>query len=305
MKCENLAQRVKDLRKRKGFSQEELGKISGLSLRTIQRIENGETKPTGETLKRLSNSLDITRDELFNWGVKKASLKKTFKTKFDYCHIFEDKIVLTKSPEIKDLVADYTKSINYFFKTLMVFFISIPIFTALSVFMYYDGKLGISLFSGAFAFFFLVMSFYSMLFTSGTSVIKTHTIIKIKFKKKLFNIIEIKYNDSGRVKRRGLIIENDKIDSTLNLLKQEGLIKEKDIDYNYGKIKHYSYIVSFVLIFILIQILPTLFFDFLPKTERSLAGSGVLILIISFGLLSYMLQYPIRSLLKKKHKLTS
>ena len=72
-------------------------------------------------------------------------MERTFKTTFEYCHIFDDKIVLTKTPEIKDLVADYAKSINDFFKTLMVFFIGIPIFTALSVIMYYEGKLGLSL----------------------------------------------------------------------------------------------------------------------------------------------------------------
>ena len=53
MKNKNLSKKVKELRKRKGFSQEELAENSGLSLRTIQRIENGETEPTGETLKRI------------------------------------------------------------------------------------------------------------------------------------------------------------------------------------------------------------------------------------------------------------
>ena len=300
MKRKNLAQAVKDLRKRKGFSQEELAEISGLSLRTIQRIENGETKPTGETLKRISNALDISPDKLFDWSIKETFLKKTFKTKFEYCHIFEDKVILTKTPEIKDLVADYAKSINDFFKTLMVFLISIPIFTALSIFMYYDGKLGLSLFSGAFAFFFLVMSFYSMLFTSGIPIIKRDAITKVKFKKNLLNTIEIKYKDFGRIKKRGFIVEDDQIDSTLNLLKQEGLLMEKDIDYNYKKVKQYSIIISFILIYILVQILPTHFFNFLPKAERFLAVSGVFLLILSFGLLSYMLQYPIRIFLRKK-----
>jgi transcriptional regulator with XRE-family HTH domain len=48
----NLAERVKELRNRKGISQELLAEQSGLSLRTIQRIENNETVPRGETLKR-------------------------------------------------------------------------------------------------------------------------------------------------------------------------------------------------------------------------------------------------------------
>jgi len=305
MKHGILAQAVRDLRKEKGFSQKELGNISGLSLRTIQRIENGETNPTGETLKRLSNSLDISPDELLDWKVKKASLKVTFKTKFDYCHIFEDKIVITKTPETKDLVADYSKSVNDFFKTLMVFFISIPIFTAISIFMYYDEKFGISISSGAFAFFFLIMAFYSMLFTSGTSIIKKNTIIKIKVKKRslgTLSTIQINYKDFGRIKRRGLIVENNQFDTTLNILKHEGLLKEQDIDYNNGKVKKYSLIISIILIWIMIHILPTFFFDFLPRSERSLAGSGVFILMISFALLSYMIRYAIRCFINKKHK---
>ena len=38
-----LGLRIKELRKQKGMSQEFLAEESGLSLRTIQRIENGET----------------------------------------------------------------------------------------------------------------------------------------------------------------------------------------------------------------------------------------------------------------------
>lgn len=69
MKNRNLAKRVKELRKRKGFSQEKLTELSGLSLRTVQRIENGKTEPTGDTLKKLSIALNITPDELVDWTI--------------------------------------------------------------------------------------------------------------------------------------------------------------------------------------------------------------------------------------------
>lgn len=64
-----LSKRVKELRNRKGLSQEQLAKNSGLSLRTIQRIENGETEPRGETLKRLMNALDAAPDDLMDWNI--------------------------------------------------------------------------------------------------------------------------------------------------------------------------------------------------------------------------------------------
>ena len=64
-----LSRRVKELRNRKGLSQEQLAENSGLSLRTIQRIENGETEPRGETLKRLMNALDAAPDDIMDWSI--------------------------------------------------------------------------------------------------------------------------------------------------------------------------------------------------------------------------------------------
>jgi transcriptional regulator with XRE-family HTH domain len=63
----DLAKRVKDLRTRKGLSQEQLADISGLSLRTIQRIENGKTLPRGDSLKRLAVALQVSQDEIIDW----------------------------------------------------------------------------------------------------------------------------------------------------------------------------------------------------------------------------------------------
>ncbi|WBX72318.1 helix-turn-helix domain-containing protein [Tenacibaculum retecalamus] len=66
----HLAIRVKELRNQKGISQEFLAEESGLSLRTIQRIEKGESNPTGESLKRLANALNVSPDELIDWSIK-------------------------------------------------------------------------------------------------------------------------------------------------------------------------------------------------------------------------------------------
>jgi transcriptional regulator with XRE-family HTH domain len=56
--------KVKSSRARLGFSQEELAQRTGLSLRTIQRIENGETTPRGDSLRRLHEALGISMEEL-------------------------------------------------------------------------------------------------------------------------------------------------------------------------------------------------------------------------------------------------
>jgi len=65
-----LQKRVKDSRAKQGLSQEELAEKTGLSLRTIQRIENGESIPRGDTLKRLSIALQSTPDDLIDWQIQ-------------------------------------------------------------------------------------------------------------------------------------------------------------------------------------------------------------------------------------------
>ncbi len=78
MNKNHLAIRLKELRNQKGMSQEVLADESGLSLRTIQRIENGETNPTGDSLKRLSNALNLNPDELIDWSIKEDKRYLTF-----------------------------------------------------------------------------------------------------------------------------------------------------------------------------------------------------------------------------------
>ena len=72
-----VANKIKELRKRKGFSQGELSENSGLSLRTIQRLENGETKPRGDTLKRLAASFGISSDKITDWQIVVADFGST------------------------------------------------------------------------------------------------------------------------------------------------------------------------------------------------------------------------------------
>ena len=78
MNKNHLAKRLKELRNQRGMSQEVLADESGLSMRTIQRIENGETNPTGESLKRLSNALNVNPDELIDWSIKEDKRYLTF-----------------------------------------------------------------------------------------------------------------------------------------------------------------------------------------------------------------------------------
>ena len=52
----HLGQKIKDARKQKGLSQEELADSAKVSLRTIQRIETNKNEPRGKTLHLISVS---------------------------------------------------------------------------------------------------------------------------------------------------------------------------------------------------------------------------------------------------------
>ncbi|RZS99142.1 helix-turn-helix domain-containing protein [Aquimarina brevivitae] len=71
MKQDNLANRIKELRVRHGYSQESLANETNLGLRTIQRIENGESVPRGDTLQKISKALKTSPDELLDWSLAK------------------------------------------------------------------------------------------------------------------------------------------------------------------------------------------------------------------------------------------
>jgi len=50
---------IKELRTKKGLTQEELAEMTELSARTIQRIENGEVDPRSYTLQMIAKALEV------------------------------------------------------------------------------------------------------------------------------------------------------------------------------------------------------------------------------------------------------
>ncbi len=55
----NIGKRIKEARNKKGLTQEELAELSKMNLRTIQRIENNETKARGNSLNAICEVLQI------------------------------------------------------------------------------------------------------------------------------------------------------------------------------------------------------------------------------------------------------
>jgi transcriptional regulator with XRE-family HTH domain len=50
---------LRELRKEKGWSQGDLSNLSGLSVRTIHRIENGQVTPSADSAKALAAVFDL------------------------------------------------------------------------------------------------------------------------------------------------------------------------------------------------------------------------------------------------------
>lgn len=58
-----IGERVKEIRLQQGLTQTELSEKCGMTVRTIQRIENHEVSPSLHSLKMLSNALQIPLSE--------------------------------------------------------------------------------------------------------------------------------------------------------------------------------------------------------------------------------------------------
>jgi transcriptional regulator with XRE-family HTH domain len=300
MEKKKMAQGVKELRKRKGLSQEELSKNSGLSLRTIQRVENGETEPTGETLKRISTALDTTPNELIDWGTNKETIKKTVKTKYEYLHIFDSKLIINKTQE-SNLTKDNKESVSNVFKTLTVFIIFILIFAILAFVFYNMGKMELVIHTGAYSFLFLNLAFFSMLFFSfGSSLIKLEDIHKIKIQRILFiNRVVILHKESGQLKKRYLIFEKNQIGTVKDILLSEKLIKEKDIQLEEKRIHYFVFVLTFIIFFTPYSLIWKNGSNNVPEWMTS---NGTSAIILSFVLIILMIRKLLQPLFYRNNK---
>jgi transcriptional regulator with XRE-family HTH domain len=96
---DGFAQRLRDLRKQKNLSQTELGQLAGLHYTHIGRFERGSSRPSGDTLKRLSDALGVTSDYLLEGNANEAAKAR-----------FEDRELLKQFQEV-ELLPDEDKNV--------------------------------------------------------------------------------------------------------------------------------------------------------------------------------------------------
>jgi len=59
-----IGDRLRDLRKRRLLTQEQLANRSGVGIATIVRVERNQVEPRGSTIRKLAEALDVEPEEL-------------------------------------------------------------------------------------------------------------------------------------------------------------------------------------------------------------------------------------------------
>jgi len=87
-----FGKRLKEIRKRKNISQEELAELIGMEPNNISKLESGEHLPKKENLEKLCDVLEIEPKELFDFGHLKSKNE-----------LIEELIVAINKFSLKDL----------------------------------------------------------------------------------------------------------------------------------------------------------------------------------------------------------
>lgn len=117
-----FGERLKELRTRLNYSQKEISEKTGLTLRTIQRIENNEVKPSLYSLKVLGEALQTDLTE-----VGKSSVAKPYEFNFTI-----------KITDMNQFLTDLKALVKTHWKTILFIALAIYLFTS-----YPDIKAGI------------------------------------------------------------------------------------------------------------------------------------------------------------------
>lgn len=69
----STGQLIRDFRTQQGLTQEDLAEQTDVSVRTIQRIENGKVEPRAYTIQAIAKALDVPFEKLYSAGADDPS----------------------------------------------------------------------------------------------------------------------------------------------------------------------------------------------------------------------------------------
>ena len=92
-----IGQRIKEIRTKRGLTQDELSAKTGIALSTICRLENGVNMPREENLETLSKVLDVGIDAFFKFEHYEGDRNSRIVKIFDMLHkLKDDEIVMVQ-----------------------------------------------------------------------------------------------------------------------------------------------------------------------------------------------------------------
>lgn len=153
-------------------------------------------------------------------------MEMMFKARKEYCHILDDKILITKTTDKSNLVKDYGKSLNDFLMIIITFVVLIPIFATFSTILLFNKNIEFAIFFGLIGFFLFCIIVFMILFTSSTPIIYIHKIVKVTYSARR-NTIGIKFKHFGRNKIRFLPLSRNAQERNvaLSILKEKNILK--------------------------------------------------------------------------------
>jgi len=100
-----IGKRLRAIRKRKGYTQEELSELAGISAQHCSGIETGAAKVSLSTLVRLCAALDTTPNDILFDSVPMAAkpgLLREIETVFSDCSADEIYLMLAQAKSLKE-----------------------------------------------------------------------------------------------------------------------------------------------------------------------------------------------------------
>ena len=95
-----FAERLKELRKKKGISQADLADLIEVHFTQVSRYERGETKPNAEAMTKLAKALDTTVDYLMSGSTDDMALNAGL-----------DKELIARLKEVQSLNSEDKKTV--------------------------------------------------------------------------------------------------------------------------------------------------------------------------------------------------
>lgn len=89
MKTESFAARLKRIRNERGYTQEQLARITLISVQTIRNYEQGHNEPISSYLLDLAQALDITPEYLLKESMNMKTYTNAIKTELSQINNFE------------------------------------------------------------------------------------------------------------------------------------------------------------------------------------------------------------------------